>query len=119
MFLAMSDATSRSFAALASVSLRLTTKFENMSSFLPVRLCLLPRSAMSVSALAFWASVRLTFMRAAAFSAPAAFISTVMGVVVTLPLMSTVAVHSNLNGRASGLVYLMVMSPVSSFLVIV
>ena len=52
----------------------------------------------------------------AALSTSAGFIATVIGVVVTLPLISTVADHSNLNGSASGLVYLIVMSPVSSFL---
>ena len=50
------------------------------------------------------------------FAATWAFISTgfsnFIGVVVTLPFTSTVAVHSNRNGNLAGLVYLIVTAPV-------
>ena len=69
------------------------------------------------------ASERLTpsFLAASATRSATTFFSvnapTFIGVEVTLPSTSTVAVHSNLQGRSSGLVYRIVMSPVSSFLV--
>ena len=66
----------------------------------------------------------MTFIALAAsatsFLAVLRFISTgpsnVSGVDFTLPSTSTVAVHSNRNGSALGLSYLIVTSPVSSFL---
>ena len=66
------------------------------------------------------ASERLTpsFLAASATRSATTFFSvnapTFIGVEVTLPSTSTVAVHSNLQGRSSGLVYRIVTAPVAA-----